>query len=122
MSTIGNYLEGKLYTIKRVHNEPVTMNSAENKMKRAEYVRNLNSFIEQGKQIIWMDETNFNLFYRRNRGRAKSGQRAIQVLPASRGPNVHLIGAISAGGVVVMTRQRGSFTKETANAWVESLL
>ena len=86
----------------------VTMNSAENKMKRAEYVRNLNSFIEQGKQIIWMDETNFNLFCRRNRGRAKSGQRAIQVLPASRGPNVHLIGAISAAGVVVMTRQRGN--------------
>ena len=69
-----------------------------------------------------MDETNFNLFCRRNRGCAKNGQRAIQVLPASSGHNVHLIGAISAGGVVVMTRQRGSFTKETANAWVESLL
>lgn len=122
VSTIGNYLEGRLFTVKQVHKEPLTMNSEEKKIIRAEYVRALNIFIQQGKQIVWMDETNFNLFCRRTRGRARAGVRAVQHLPASRGPNVHLIGAISAAGVVAMERRRGSFTSVLANAWVRRLL
>lgn len=122
VSAIGNYLEGRLFTLKMVHHEPVTMNSVENKRLRARYVQNLNRYIEEGKQIVWMDQTNFNLFCRRSKGRALSGLRAVQKLPAAKGPNVHLIGAISAAGVVMMERRRGSFTAELANAWVTSLL
>jgi len=61
VSTIGNYLEGRHYTMKNSHYQPATMNSEENRAKRSEYVRLLNNFIRQGKQIIWIDETNFNL-------------------------------------------------------------
>lgn len=122
VSTIGNYLEGRLFTLKTVHHEPAAMNTVENKRLRAQYVQDLNRYIEQGKQIVWLDETNFNLFCRRSKGRALAGSRAIQKLPAARGPNVHLIGAISAAGVVMMERRRGSFTAELANAWVASLL
>lgn len=122
LTTIGNYLEGRLFTVKQFHNEAITMNSVENKNKREQYVRALNEHIRDGKQIIWMDETNFNLFCRRTRGRARKGGRAIQQLPSARGPNVHLIGAISAAGVVSMDRRRGSFTSDSANAWVRILL
>lgn len=122
VSTIGNYLEGRLFTLKQVHYEPVTMNTIENKTRRANYVRRLNLLVQQGKQIVWLDETNFNLFCRRKQGRSKAGQRAVQKLPSSKGPNVHLICAISAAGVVAMERRRGSFTNESANAWVENLL
>lgn len=122
MSTIGNYLEGQLFTLKMVHHEPATMNTVDNKRLRARFVENLNRYIEQGKQIVWIDQTNFNLFCRRSKGRALAGSRAIQKLPAAKGPNVHLIGAISAASVVMMERRRGSFTAELANAWVASLL
>lgn len=122
VSTIGNYLEGRQFTMKNNHYEPVAMNTVENKAKRAEYVRRLNNFIQEGKQIIWIDQTNFNLFCRRSRGRARRGDRSVQQLPASKGPNVHLIGAITAAGVVTMDRQRGSFTAETANNWIRQVM
>jgi transposase len=121
-STIGNYLEGSLFTMKQVHKQPISMNSEENKRKRAEYVAALNRYIELGKQIVWIDETNFNLFCRRNRGRSRTGVRAVQHLPAARGPNVHLIGAISAAGIVTMERRRGSFSSDSANIWITNLL
>nr|CAI5841804.1 unnamed protein product [Callosobruchus analis] len=97
------------------------MNSEENKRKR-EYVTALNRYIELGKQIVWIDETNFNLFCRRTRGRSRVGVRAVQHLPAARGPNVHLIGTISPAGVVTMERRRGSFSSDSANIWITNLL
>lgn len=122
ISTIGNYLEGRFFTMKKKHYEPVNMNTEENKRKRAEYVEQLNNFIAAGKQIVWVDETNFNLFCRRTKGRARAGSRAVQKLPAARGPNIHLIGAISAAGVISMSRRRGSYTAIFANEWLQSLL
>nr|CAI5821126.1 unnamed protein product [Callosobruchus analis] len=55
-STIGNYLDGRLFTMKQVHKQPISMNSEENKRNRAEYVTALNRYIELGKQIVWIDE------------------------------------------------------------------
>ena len=121
-TTIGNCLEGQMYTLKQVHKIPVTMISQGNKIKRAEYVEQLNEYVSSGHQIVWMDETNFNLFCRRNKGRSRVGNRAILTLPAARGPNIHLIGAISMTGVLKMTTKRGSFNAETANEWVIDLL
>lgn len=122
LSTLGNYLEGRLFTLKQVHKQPVTMNSNENKMLRAHYVRTLNDYIQQGKQIVWIDETNFNLFCRRCRGRSRVGNRAVQLLPAARGPNIHLIGGMSAAGIVAMDRRRGSFNAGAANEWILQLM
>ena len=34
ITTVGNYLEGAMYTVKQVHYEPITMNNSENKIKR----------------------------------------------------------------------------------------
>lgn len=89
---------------------------------RAQYVEKLNNLVHQGRQIVWMDETNFNLFCRRTVGRAKIGDRAKMTLPASRGPNIHVIGAISLTGVLKMDTRRGSFTADLANNWVQSLI
>ncbi|KAJ3661917.1 hypothetical protein Zmor_006292 [Zophobas morio] len=44
MSTIGNYLEGRIFTVKGVHRQSVYMNTQENKRKRAEYIQNLNGY------------------------------------------------------------------------------
>ena len=64
ISTVGNYLDGKMYTIKKFHHRPITMNSEPNKQLRKLYVESLNAHIQEGKEIVWMDETNFNLFCR----------------------------------------------------------
>nr|CAI5834115.1 unnamed protein product [Callosobruchus analis] len=108
--------------MKQVHKQPISMDSEENKRKRVEHVTALNRYIELGKQIVWIDETNFNLFCRRTRGRSRVGVRAVQHLPAARGPNVHLIDAISPAGVVTMERRRGSFSSDSANIWITNLL
>lgn len=64
ISTIGNYLDGQLYTIKKLHHQPTTMNTDTNKQLRKRYVESLNAHIQNEKEIIWIDETNFNLFCR----------------------------------------------------------
>lgn len=65
------------------------------------YIRTLNDYIQQGKQIVWIDETNQNLFCRRCRGRSRVDNRAV---------------------VVVMDRRRGSFNAaDAANEWILQL-
>ena len=117
-TTIANYLEGRLFSLKKVHKEPSTMNSYENKQKRAEYDRNINEHITNGRQIVWLDETNFNLFCRKKQGRARRGKRAIMKVPASKGLNIHLIAAISTTNVVMIETRRGSFKADSCNEWM----
>jgi hypothetical protein len=121
-STIANALNGQLYTIKLLRFMPETMNNGVNKRKRKHYIQALNEFIRQGRQVVWLDETNFNLFVRMKSGRSKLGTRAVASLPAARGPNVHMIGAITANTIVKMETRRGSFTWQSANDWVSNLL
>lgn len=116
VTTIGNNIEGRVMTFKQVHNEPVTMNSTQNKARRADHVCTLNELNQQGNQIVWLDKTTFNLFCRRKRGRAKVGNRTVQKLLASKGPDGYLICAISAPGLLAMDRRIGSITNESANA------
>ena len=51
-STVSNYLGGQLYTIKKCHHRPTTMNSDENKVRRRDYVLSLNQYIQEGKDVI----------------------------------------------------------------------
>jgi transposase len=122
VSTVGNYLEGRSFTIKQTHHQPESMNTLPNKQLRRAYVITLNQYIREGKDIIWIDETNFNLFCRRSQGRSRAGTRAIQTMPTSRGPNIHLIGAVSANAVLRITLRRGSFKNNDCNTWMTDLL
>lgn len=121
-SSIANYLQGQVYTLKKVHGKPANMNTEENKLKRRAYVLSLLQFMRDGKQVVWIDETNFNLYCRRTQGRAKRGKRASQIWPVSKGPNVHLIGAMSAAGIVQIVRRRGSFNSELAKEFLQDLM
>ena len=120
-STLANVLEAKCFTTKRTHRIPSTMNTAENKVLRKQYLIKLNQFIREGKEIIWIDESNVNLFCRRTTGRARKGTRAVSTLPSSRGPNVHMLGAVSTEGVVKISTKRGSYRKEGVAEWLEDL-
>lgn len=122
LSTLHNYLKGQLISLKKYHVEPTTMNNDENKNKRKAYAEKITAAMRQNKQIIWMDETNFNLFCRRSQARSKVGQRAVITRPSSRGQNIHVIGAMNASGILKWSRMRGSFTAAKAKAWVISLM
>lgn len=121
-STIHHYLDGRFFTLKKVLPEPVTMNSEDNKRKRAEYVQRVMEATGAGKTIMYMDETNCNLFLRRSQGRSRRGTRCCVKAATSRGPNVHVIGAICQTGLVFWERRRGSFLKEDCAEWLRQAL
>lgn len=121
-STIHNYLEGRLITLKKAHAIPATMNTDANKELRRQYVQRVSQCMRDGKTIIWMDETNLNLFCRRSQGRARIGERAVMALPTSKGPNIHVICALSAYQMIYMTRRRGAFKSDIAKAWLLEML
>lgn len=123
LTTIHEYLKNAMCTRKKCQYEPVTMNADHNKLARRDYVLSISNFINEGntlswgsskedfityfiflfyfagKRIVYIDEPNFNLFCTFLHGRAKKGSRAKLVLPPYRGPNIHLIGAISSEGL-----------------------
>ena len=115
-------MEGRFYTVKKIRFEPATMNSEENKAKRAYYVSRLMEESGNGKTIVYIDETNCNLFLRRSFGRSRKGTRCTVKAPTSKGKNVHVIGGISQTGLLYFERRRGSFKKEDCQEWLRSLL
>lgn len=121
-TTVHKHLNGRLFTCKRVRAEPAPMNAEENRRKRAAYVTSVMEALGQGKTVVYMDESNVNLFIRRGCGRSRKGTRCSVKAPASKGHNVHIIGAISQTGMVYWERRRGSFRKEDCKNWVRCML
>ena len=122
INTIHKHLHGQLFTIKKILPEPVTMNSAANKEKRADFVRKVMEANGAGKTVLFMDETNVNLFLRRSEGWSRRGSRCCVKTATSKGDNVHIIGAISQTGPVYWERRRGSFRKEDCLEWLRRAL
>ena len=122
ISTISSYLDGRLLTFKKLHTVSETCNSEENKVKRINYVTQLTAYEDQGWNIIWIDETNFNLHCKRGYGRSRRGERAKITLTSTKGSNLHIIGAMSECGLVKYTLKRGSFTKSSFAMWMRDLL
>ena len=80
------------------------------------------AFAGNGKQIIYMDESNCNLFLRRTFGRSRKGTRCTIKTPASKGKNIHVIAAITQTGLVHWERKRGSFLKRDCQEWLRNML
>jgi transposase len=120
--TVSRYLDGCLISFKKVHLMPLGINTPPNKQLRQVFVGNLLQAIAANKFIMFVDETNYNLFCRRTCGRARRGERAVVKLPNSKGPNLHIIGGISSNGVVHWERQRGAFKIPNFNAWLSRCL
>uniref|UniRef100_H3GYN8 Tc1-like transposase DDE domain-containing protein n=1 Tax=Phytophthora ramorum TaxID=164328 RepID=H3GYN8_PHYRM len=80
-STISDKLIDMLYTVKQVRVEPMTCNNEQNKTKRMAFATKLRSHMSTGDFIVYYDETNFNVYWRRTQGHAKIGTRAAVMLP-----------------------------------------
>ena len=88
--TIHKYLQSRFITLKKTHVQISSMNSSINKQLRREYVEKVSEYIQQQKNVIWMNETNYNIFCRWSQGRSREGQRALMEMFGSKGPNVHV--------------------------------
>ena len=121
-TTVSRYLDGRLFTTKKPHLEPQGANNVANKALRKTYVENVTATTGQGKFIAFVDESNVNLFIRRNIARARRGARATVKLPNSKGPNIHMVAALTQTGLIHFVRQRGSFKSHNFNNWLRQLI
>lgn len=71
--TVKKAIYGRGFTIKTVHQESEYMNTVMNKEKRREYVLALTNHLSEGRKMLYVDETNFNVWCSRGVGRSKGG-------------------------------------------------
>ncbi|KAG2898098.1 hypothetical protein PC114_g14421 [Phytophthora cactorum] len=83
-SSVHRALQGMVYSLKKLRIEKVTMNKAENKNKRKEFVNKLEKHASRGDMIVFHDETNFNMYLSRNEGYSRVGERATVALTLRR--------------------------------------
>lgn len=122
VTTINNHLDGRLFTVKRVHKQAENVNTPENKVKRRIYVERVMAALGAGKHVVYLDESNVNLFCTRTVGRSARGQRVVLHVPGSKGPNIHMVAGISQQGLINFTRRRGAYKHPDVNQWVAELL
>jgi len=121
ISSIARALDGQLISMKKLQDCPKQRNSPRTKMLRAAYA---DWYLQQdpGKVLVYVDESCFNIFTRRTRGRAAIGQPAFRQLQFERGKNLNLVMAIASGiGVVYFELQRGTMTKERYQHFLDNL-
>lgn len=123
LSTVGNAVNGMMYSTKKLHHEPATTNSPANKAKRRDFLIALTSALGNGKRIVWQDETNFNVWCTRGTGWSRIDQRAVAPRCTTKGQNLHIIGAVEQTlGVVYHTIREGSLKKEDFLEWLKCLV
>jgi transposase len=120
--TIALHLDGRMFSVKKVHFQAETANSLHNRCLRKVYVENVMQATGAGKYLLFVDESNVNLFIRRTVGRALVGSRAVVKMPSSKGANIHMLGALTQTGMVGFTRRRGSYKAEHCNLWIRELV
>ena len=120
--TISKVLQGALITLKNAQFVTNTANNLANKTRRKEYVGTLLNYRSERMPVVFVDETNFNLFISRTQGRSQSGTRVNTMRPTSKDRNIHLIGAIGTNGFSNFKLQRGSFTSPLANEYLRQCL
>uniref|UniRef100_A0A0K0EC41 DDE_3 domain-containing protein n=1 Tax=Strongyloides stercoralis TaxID=6248 RepID=A0A0K0EC41_STRER len=131
-SIIENYIEANpRITLKEIKenlehshqlSEPENANSEQNKIKRRCFAQQLMIYQADNMPIIYLDETNFNLFISRSKGRSKKGTRCTHVSAGCKGANVHLIGCIGNMGLIHHEIRKGAFKKPEAMDFVRQCL
>ncbi|KAG2764559.1 hypothetical protein Pcac1_g23749 [Phytophthora cactorum] len=120
--TVKNHVDGACFTLKQMPIEPQYMNTMTNKQKRRAYLHQLQQYQAMGKVILYMDNTNFNLWSSRTRGRSLRGRRAVKKVFAGGGQNMHVIACISENGFVHYEMKFGSNRHANTNDFIRALL
>ena len=92
---------------------PISRNCPATLQARHEYSqRFLGEAPADRRNIVWVDETGFNLHLRRKYGRARRGHNATVVVPNGRGRNISVCAAMSEEGFLHEMLQPGAYTAE----------
>ena len=103
--------------------QPAERNSADVKAARCAYA-NWRMQLGPRTKVIYVDETGYNLYIMRTRGRAAVGERAIRTVCGSKGANTSVIAAISdqhADGVIYYEIVKGGVNREKFVDFMQSL-
>lgn len=121
MSSVARALDGELISMKKLQDCPAKRNSVRAKRLRADYA---DWYLQQdaNKVLVYVDESCFNIFTRRTRGRSAIGQPAFRQLQFERGKNLNLVMAVTDRvGVLYYELHRGTMTKERFQHFLDNL-
>jgi transposase len=122
LKTISSALTKSGFTLKLLRTIPVSRNSPEVICARRTYA---NTFMSDTpidrRNIIWVDETGFNLHLRRKYGRAMAGLRANVVVANNRGINISICAAMSEEGFLYHKIHRGAYNGVIFCAFLKGL-
>lgn len=96
-ATVSRALDKQLITLKCLSRDadvPVARNTPENRARRQEFAEWLIGLAPEC-HLIYVDETGFNIWTRRSRGRSQRGQRVRRMLHTQRGVQVNVLQAIA---------------------------
>ncbi|KAG7170623.1 uncharacterized protein LOC121864144 isoform X3 [Homarus americanus] len=119
--TLSRYLDGELISLKMSRDSPAERNSPTVKEARHAYATwMLATGLQQ--QLVYIDETVFNLWTKRTYGRARRGERVHRAVGGQRGRNTTVIAAIAEHcGILYHEIHYGSVTKEVFSDFIPSL-
>jgi transposase len=115
-------LDGRCFTVKKTDRDNDYRNIPENKLKRQQFAIKLLEYVAAEKKILYLDETNFNIWVSRSYGWSKAGTRAVDLNTTSKERNIHVIATISREGVEYHEGRFGSFDNGAANDYVLAML
>lgn len=120
--TVSKSLTKSGYTMKLLRTIPIGRNTPEVISARREYAFTfMNEAPSDRRQIIWIDESGFNMHLRRKYGRALAGLRANVVVANSRGYNLSICAAMSEEGLLSHKIHRGAYNSTLFCAFLEQL-
>lgn len=108
-------------TLKDIHWEFERTINEENKTKKHEYAQQLINYQVENIPINYIDQTNFNLFTSRTKGRSKKDL-CTYISAGSRGTNIHIIYCVGNMGLIYNEIRREVFKKPEANELVRCCL
>lgn len=119
-SQISEILKEMQITRKRLSLVPAERNAPHVLDARQEYARDMSTV--SIRNIVYLDETGFNLHTAKHYGYSPVGQKAYITVPANRGQNISLMAAISISGIVGYELRDGAFNRESFGVFISEKL
>lgn len=94
-SHLGRVCHGLFFTMKKLEAAPFDRNRDDVKEERHRYATWFLEVANCNPRIVYIDESGFNVWTQRTRGRAPVGQRAVRTVNGQRGENLTIILAVS---------------------------
>jgi transposase len=119
-STVCREIKNMGWTRKRVKNVPVERNSVSTRENRCDYALSMQPILDDN--VIYLDETGFNLHMSPFYGYAPAGFAPTSTVLANRGKNVSVMAAIGTTGVVAFEVRQSSYNNVLMKDFLQTKL